>query len=160
MADEYQRPYLDSNVFVAWIKGEVADGIDRREVADYILSLAEQGAFKVYVSALTLAEVHKLRSDPATLPDQDDETILAYFERDFIQVVDVDRRIGEEANRFCRQYGLYPNDAIHLACALRARCDVLLAWDKRFARVSHPSIRIEAPRMLGQGELPGMPGRR
>jgi predicted nucleic acid-binding protein len=46
-------------------------------------------------------------------------TILAFFEHDYIELIDVDRRIGEQANEFCRQYSLYPNDAIHLACALR-----------------------------------------
>jgi predicted nucleic acid-binding protein len=151
VAEQYQKPYLDSNVFIAWITGEA----DRHAVADHILNLAERGVFKIYTSALTLAEVHKLRTG-AALSARDDGEILAYFEHDFIQLVDVDRGIGEQANRFCRQYGIYPNDAIHLACALRAGCDVLLAWDNRFAKVQHPDIRIEEPCMIGQAQLPGL----
>jgi hypothetical protein len=50
-----------------------------------------------------------------------------------------------------------PNDAIHLACALRAGCDVLLGWDNRFAKVTHPNIRLEEPQIIGQAELPDMP---
>jgi predicted nucleic acid-binding protein len=76
--------------------------------------------------------------------------MLAFFEHDYIKLVDVDRRIGEQANGFCRQYSLYPNGAIHLACALRGGCDVLLAWDDRFVKVQHPTLRIEEPRILGQ----------
>ena len=49
----------------------------------------------------------------------------------FIEIIDVDRQLGEQANRFCRTYGLSPADAIHLTCALRAGCDVLLSWDDR-----------------------------
>ncbi len=153
MVDQYERPYLDSSVFVAWINNEVVRGIDRRAVADHILNLAERGAFRIHTSTLTLAEVHKLRGT-SPLASRSDEAILAYFEHDFIQLVDVDRSIGEEANRLCRAHGIYPNDAIHLACALRAGCDVLLAWDDRFVKARHPSIRIEEPQMIGQAEMP------
>ena len=62
----------------------------------------------------------------------------------------LDRKIGEHANRLCRQFGLYPNDAIHLACALRAGCDVLFAWDDRFTRAENPGIRIEEPTVAQQ----------
>lgn len=152
MAERYERPYLDSSGFIGWLKGEVVKGVRRGDVVAHILSQAEVGEFKIHTSAITLAEVHKLRSTPALADDQD-ERILAYFEHDFIIVIDVDRGIGEHANRLCRQYGILPNDAIHLACALRASCDVLLAWDDRFVKVQHPSIRLEAPQRLGQGRM-------
>ena len=79
---------------------------------------------------------------------------MAYFEHDFIDLIQVDRQVGAHANALCRQHGLTPNDAIHLACALRAGCDVLLAWDGRFTRVQHAHIRIEEPQMVGQLHLP------
>ncbi len=152
MAERYLKPYLDSSVFIAWLKGEVVKGVRRGDIGAHILSQAEAGDFKIHTSAITLGEVHKLRSTPALADDQD-ERILAYFERDFIIVIDVDRGIGEQANRLCRQYGILPNDGIHLACALRADCDVLLAWDDRFVKVKHPSIRLEEPQLLGQARM-------
>jgi hypothetical protein len=72
----------------------------------------------------------------------------------FVEVIEVDREIGLDAHRFCRQYSsnkLLPNDAIHLACALRASCDVLLAWDTPLTTVSHPGIRIEEPSIYDRG---------
>ena len=36
-AEQYRYPYLDSSVFIAWLKGEVVRGVDRKEVADHIL---------------------------------------------------------------------------------------------------------------------------
>jgi predicted nucleic acid-binding protein len=166
MADQYKKPYLDSSVFIAWIKGEIIEiqepqkkgkppvvkRIDRKGIVDHILTLAEKGEFKIYSSTLTLAEVHKKRNHPQLAAEQD-EKILAFFENDFIELVDVDRTIGEEANKLCREYGLLPADAIHLACALRAGCEVLLAWDDRLTKVSHPNIRIEEPQIIGQMAL-------
>ncbi len=43
---------------------------------------------------------------------------------------------------------------IHLACALRAGCDVLLSWDGPLTSIKHEKIRIEKPRMIGQARLP------
>ena len=146
VAERYKKPYFDSSVFLAWIKKEVVNGVNRRTPADHILTLAENGNITIITSTLTLAEVHKLRSGDRT-PVKDNESLLKAFERylenDWIRLVDVDRSIGEEANAFCVQYGLYPNDAIHLACAIRAKCDFLLAWDDRFNKVTHPKIKIE-----------------
>ena len=89
------------------------------------------------------------------LTNDQDEKILAFFEHEFIELIDVDRAIGEEANRICRNHGLLPADAIHLACALRARCEVLLAWDDRITKTVHPNIRLEEPQIIGQMVLDG-----
>jgi len=154
VADQYQNPYLDSSVFIAWIKGEVVNGVDRKDIADHILGLAEKGYFKINISALTLAEVHKKKgAESPRLEPEEDEMILAYFEHDFFNIIDVTRDIGENANRLCREHSLLPADAIHLACALRAKCDVLLAWDDRLTAVNHPLIRTETPRKIGQLNL-------
>lgn len=148
MAETYKKPYVDSSVFIAWVKAEVVGGADRGKIAQHILSAAERGDFSIYTSALTLAEVHKLRTG-RTLPNGDSDKIIEYLERSHVKLIDVDRRIGEEANRLCRTHGIKPNDAIHLASALRAGCDVLLAWDKRFTAVQTEQIRLEEP-MIGQ----------
>jgi len=132
VADEYTRPYLDSSVFIAWLRGEThTNGVNRKAIADHILDEAKAGKYPIIISALTFAEVHKVKGDNKPhLTVAEDEKILTYFEHEFFKVVDVDRTIGEEANRFCRLYNIKPNDAIHLACALRAKCDVLLFWDR------------------------------
>jgi predicted nucleic acid-binding protein len=177
LADQYEKPYLESSCFIAWIKDEVIEnrsfvdeivkdvkgkeGIQKREVIEkiergkitaHVLRLAEEGEFAIYTSALTLAEVHKKRKGQI-LADDLDERILAYFEHDYIKIIDVDRRISEEANEYCRKYGLLGNDAIHLACALRAGCDVLLTWDDDFNAITHSQIRIEQPRIIGQTKM-------
>lgn len=127
-AEQYGYPYLDSSVFIAWLKGAIVDGIDRKRVAEHILRAAESGVYRLCISALTIAEVHKKRGSKR-LTEHEQTEMLRFFEHDYLDVVSVDRLIGEQAHLFCREYALSPADAIHLACALRAQCDVLLSWD-------------------------------
>jgi len=155
--EQYRKPYVDSSVFIAWLKGESASNINRKEIFDHILTLAKGKAFKIYTSAFTLVEVHKRRRGPC-LSTEEDEKILGFFEHEYIYLVDLDRGIAEHANRLCREYGLGPADAVHLASALRAGCDILLTWDKDFHAVIHPEIVIEPPRKLGQLILPVIEG--
>lgn len=152
----YRKPYLDSGVFIAWIKGEVvkqkdAQGteisIDRGKIGESVLTLAESQVYPIIISGLTLAEVHKKKGREA-LPAEQNQNILDYFEHDFINIVSVDRNIGEEANRLCVLHAdkkLSPCDAIHLACAKKAGCDVLLSWDEGLNSINDPAIRIERP---------------
>ncbi len=156
MRSQYTRPYFDSNVFIAWIQGEIApDGTDRKRIADHILEGAKKLAYQIYTSAFTLAEVHKLPDGGRVLTEEEDTRILAFFEHSYIQLVDVDRGIGEEANRFCRLYGLSAGDAVHLACAVRAECDVLLTWDEDFIRKAQRApVIVEKPQILGQLPMP------
>ena len=162
--DLYTRPYFDACVWISWIKGEVINGIERAKIVTHLLQHAERKAFPIYTSTLTLAEVHKQRSSGMLTDDQDD-LILAFFEHEYIHFIDVDRAIGEHANKLCRDKnimspgvrGLYPNDAVHLACALRANCDYLLTWDDGMLKCTHPDIKIEAPEMRGQAFLSIVP---
>jgi len=152
----YKKPYIDSDVFIGVIKNEVIpeklpDGtivnIERGKIGAHVLTLAEQRLFPVYISPLTIAEVHKIRHQEK-LTDDENENVLEFFENDFVTVVPIDREDGEEANRLCRKYQaekLSPTDALHLVCALKAGCDIILTWDGDFAEVEHPKIRIERP---------------
>jgi predicted nucleic acid-binding protein len=148
----YRKPYMESSVFIGLIKGETIEKMEpdgkrvqeRGKIARHLLGLAEQQVFPVVTSSLTIAEVHKKKGSQKLTAEEDDN-ILAYFEHDFISVVSIDRNIGEKANRLCRQYGLSPNDAIHLACAKEAKCDVLLSWDDGLTTIKDPDIRTEEP---------------
>ena len=62
---------------------------------------------------------------------------------------------GEEAHELARQYGLKPTDSVHLACALRAKCDVLLTFDPDFNTVkTDPRIKIQPPQIIPKNPLP------
>ena len=157
----YKRPYLDSSVFIGWIKGEqikatdTGQVVDRGKIGTHILTQAEDGQFPIVISSLTIAEVHKKKHKPK-LTDDENRNTLSYFHHGFVTVQPIDREIGEEANRLCRKHQdkkLLPADALHVACAKRAGCDVLLAWDGPLTEITEDGLRIEHPRVLGQGGL-------
>jgi predicted nucleic acid-binding protein len=152
----YRKPYIDSDVFIGVIKNETVEEtlpdkskvqVERGKIGSHVLTLAEQGFYTIYISPLTIAEVHKLRHKEK-LTDDENENVLEFFENDFVTVVPIDRKDGEEANRLCRKYQaekLSPNDALHMVCAIKAGCDVLFTWDKDFLTVVSPDIEIKRP---------------
>ena len=154
MDNQYLKPYLESSVFIAWIKREFNNGIDCEKTVDHILTLAKDGLYRIVTSSWTLAEVHK-RKKGSELDDKKSKAILKYFEHDYIDIVEVTRARGEEAHMLARQYGLKPTDSIHLACALRAKCDVLLTFDPDFNLVKKDQrIKIQLPQIIPKTPLP------
>jgi len=135
----------------------VTEGIERGCISREVLDYAENGDFPIYTSALTIAEVYKQKGNPigALTSDQSDR-ILEYFEHEYIKIIDIDRRVAEEAHRLSRKFGLTPNDAIHLASALKAQCDKLLTWDVNsfISKVQHKEIIVEEPAILPPEQLP------
>jgi predicted nucleic acid-binding protein len=145
---KYKRPCLDSSVFLGGLNGEIINGLKRGVVFNYLWGRAKSGDFKVLISALTLAEVYKTKRSATPESPVLDE-FLEKIEEHFIEVIEIDRETGLEAHALCRRYAankLYPGDAFHLACASRAGCDVLLAWDGPLVSIgSYKSVRIEEP---------------
>ncbi len=165
MANLYKKPYIDSDVWIGWIKDERVPGIgpdgqpatiERGEIAKHILELAEQHVYPIFISPLTFAEVQK-KKGKERLADDENQNVLDYFQHDFVNVVPIDRALGEKANSLCRVYEaekLSPSDAIHLACALKAGCDVLLSWDGPLNVITCTDIRIERPKIWHPAKAP------
>jgi len=152
MATNYKHPYLETTVWLGWIKGEICEGVDRKHMMDDILSHAARGEYPVHTSTITLTEVRKPRGG-TSLPDAQDDSLLRYFEHKYIQLISVDREVAEQANRLAREFNLETCDAIHLASALRAHCDYLLTWDDKLLKVRHPGIQIAKPEITEQPVL-------
>jgi predicted nucleic acid-binding protein len=151
----YSKPYIESSVFIAFIKGEKTQGpnrdMDAEAIFASIIAAAMEGQFKIHTSSLTIAEVHKKKNCPE-LSDGECADLTPYFREEFITLVEVDREIGETANHLCRthkaglgQKALRPNDAIHIASAMKAGSDVLLTWDPDLLSQTVDGLRIECP---------------
>lgn len=153
----YVRPYFDAAIFISWLKGTdegpLFDGTrgNRSPVSLHAMEGAENGEYPMVTSHFSMAEVFKKKSDGnERLTDEQNGRIMRYFnESTWLSWVELDWTVGELANgllvRF-RAEGLRPHDAVHLASALRAKCDVLLTWDGPLLKVKHEGIRIEFPR--------------
>ena len=148
---KYLKPYIDSSVWLGWKNREIVKGVDRYAIFQTIWEAAQRGEFKLYTSAMTFAEVYKLRHQTVIQPQQTVEDLLADFEEPFVQVIEIDREVGRKANEFCRQFAankLYPNDSLHLASALAVPCDYLLAYDRPFSSVTISGILIDVPTVV------------
>jgi len=156
LAKIYNKPYIESSVFIALIANEVTEGIERGRISKEVLSYAENGDYTVYTSALTIAEVYKQKGNIiSTLTNDQSDRILEYFEHEYIKVIDIDRRVAEEAHKLSKRLGLTPNDAIHLASAIKAQCDKLLTWDIKFInKVQIAEIVMEVPAIPPPEQLP------
>lgn len=152
MADQYERPYLDANVYISAIKGPGGEPAGWAETSQAILQLAEDGAFQVYASTLIHAEVIKVPGTEKPLTEQEEATIERYLEREFIVWLDVDLLVARDARRLSRAHGLKPPDAIHVATAIRAGCDQLLTWDEKLHKSERTidSIVICEPHLTGR----------
>jgi predicted nucleic acid-binding protein len=161
----YIKPYVESSVFIAFIKGEKSQGPtrdrDARAIFDSIIDAARARKFRIITSALTIAEVHKYKKYPKEqqVTQRQNEDLRPYFRQDYIQIVEIDREVGEKANELCVRcqagsghQALRPNDAIHIASAQKAGCDVVLSWDSDFiSQKGRIAISLENPDMMAIG---------
>ena len=132
----FQKPYIDSSVFLAVIKKEAilcSNGLMRWQAAEHILREAERGRYQLYTSTITLAEVRRIRGRNIELTQTEFDTVSGFFRNEYLRVSAVTREIAEKAQSLGARYGILPMDAIHLATAIHLRCDVLLVWDKPFS---------------------------
>jgi predicted nucleic acid-binding protein len=91
--------YWDSCAFIGLLKAEE----DKIEVCREIVHQAARGESRIVTSALTFIEVVHLGSRHE-ITSQDEERLSAFFEHDYISVINVDRRVGELARRLLWHY--------------------------------------------------------
>lgn len=149
MAVKFSKPCFDSSIFIGGLNEEIVNKIKRRVVLDYLWERAKAGEMKVFISSFLLAETFKKRHTPKLDTGKYDE-FLEFINEDFVQVIEVDREIGLHAHELCRRFAansLMPGDAVHVASAIRAGCDALLAWNGPLNTISLAEIKIEEPKV-------------
>ena len=140
-----ERVYWDSSVWIALIKGEVVDGVDRCEVPRMILEDAKDDKVTIFTSRVTKVEVHKKRRYQSLTKDENNEIQSRFFDHEYIKKVDVDKSIADSAHELAWKYNLRPNDAIHVASAIKVKAEVLHHWDGDFDKVPSDVMPSENP---------------
>lgn len=150
----YKRPYLDSCVYIAEVKGPTSDEAEQAAIAHRILTAAERGDFKVIASSIVIAEVVKARRGTGQTPPDVVRKINEVLSRDFVLWVEADVPLCTQAQDLQRKYpSLKPMDAVHVASAIRGEADYLLTWDPVILKAGIAELRVEKPTYQGQEEF-------
>jgi predicted nucleic acid-binding protein len=125
-----KKVYWDSNCWLGFINDEPG----KAERCRHVLNEARLGAFEIWTSALTLAEVFKVTGEKKQtfpLPHNTDIEFEKFVEQGFVVIVQVDADIGVDARRLLRKHAVLkkPADGIHLASALSNNVDELHTFD-------------------------------
>jgi predicted nucleic acid-binding protein len=159
------KPYFDSSVFIAHIKGEIIrcpDGSTRVDTTTHLFEDAQAGKYKIYTSFVTLAEVRRVRHRTTQITEDERMKIngffAEFFQHEWIYPIEVNRDIAEKAQSLGATYGLDAMDSIHLATAIWYKCPVLFVWDRATFTSKIPSVvegvRIEEPHWEGIPQMP------
>ncbi len=127
------RVYLDSAPLIYLVEN----------VSPYVEQLVER---------LSSEDVQQVCSDLARLecrvkPLRDDETALltafdTYFAEIINETVPLSRAVIDRATEIRARFGFKTPDAIHLACAVIANCDLFLTNDKQLERFSEIAVEV------------------
>lgn len=125
-----KKVYWDSNCWLGYINDEPG----KAERCRHVLNEARLGAYEIWTSALTLAEVFKVAAEKGQafpLPTNADVAFEKFVEQGFVVIVQVDADIGIEARKLLRQHGVIkkPPDGVHLASALASNVDEMHTFD-------------------------------
>ena len=148
--------YWDSCVFISCLQRDPK----RCGTLGMIVDEAKSGKIVLVASTMAVAETLKL-SDDKTLRKEELKTIQAFFDNEFIEIIDVTKEIAGIAASIAREHDLKPPDAIHVATAIHCRCKCLQTYDgedrtsgrKRYmldfdGMIGVPPLKIELPRLL------------
>lgn len=138
------RRYWDSTCFLSILNGE-----EGSTACEAILAAARADETTIVVSPLSQLEVIRRKGSPAPVPREQRGIIRQWFENDYLRCQEIGREVGAAAQQYCWDLNVHPREAIHIAVAVRARCDLLetlnpslLKWD---GKIPDSTIRIRRP---------------
>lgn len=123
--EKVRRVLLDASCLIGVIQGE-AEMLCLRS----LLAAVDRGDVKMVASTGLLAEV--LPSHPQNQGKPANEAVGQLLEAPETELVDINVRVARKAADYRIAYGLKTWDAVHLATAVLAECDLLLVRDDRF----------------------------
>lgn len=151
MAASLKRVYWDACAWIALIQDEkiplMAGGTEHRgALCRAIVDQGVKNRVEIFTSAFCLIEVCKTREIKS---GYDTDKLAAFFENDYIVVVNVDRHTGEQgrALMLAGYSKLKPADASHLAAALVADVDEMHTFDERLLALDGKLNKLDGTKL-------------
>ena len=141
--------YWDSVCFLAWLKQDAGRTVKCKAV----LKQADDGLLTIVTSALTLAEVIKLKKNRDSIPADDKDKVIEFFQNPYISIRNVDRKIAERARELTWEYSVDPKDAIHVATAEQLEILAFDTFDDNLIRRCGDIIELNSIR-FGEPDIP------
>lgn len=122
-------------MFLAFLKSEKG----RADICEGLLNQARSGKIVIVTSTFTMTEVVHIKGRERLTKDREKE-LDAFFKQPYIHLVDVTRRVCEEARQLMwRHPHLQPKDSLHLASALfgtKKQPDEVHSYDPDFTKLN------------------------
>lgn len=147
------RRYWDANAFIGIFNNEP----EKVAACQTVLKGAQAGTIQLLTSAVTIAEVIKVKGQPR-LKREAEDTIRNFFMHSWIVIIDCDRTIATAARQLMWEYEFLDHkDAIHVATARAADVVQLDTFDDPLCRltgkIGNPPLVIGHPNLVEQTEL-------
>ena len=147
MANSPRRVYWDACTWIALIQREkiAVGGSDRDTLCRTVIAEAKKDRIEILTSTLSLVEVCK---DPALRTSKEDQ-IGAYFENDYILLMNLDRLVGEHARQLMTagHAGLKPPDAVHVASAVLGQASEMHTFDDKLLKLDGEIVRLDGGKL-------------
>lgn len=121
-----------------------------------LLDAVDTGQVRLVESTAILVEVRPRHDSDGEENARVREDLLALLQSRQTQLVDVSTVVARKAGEIAAELGLKTWDAIHLATAILARVDVLVARDGRFPEGEYEGVYVTGPFELNEGNLLGL----
>lgn len=112
---------------------------DRFSICEAVLANAEEGKYEIVTSCFSLVEACKGSNDGRA------DDLSNFFKRDWIIAIPVDFEIGRAAQALQSRndIGLGPQDATHVASAIRAKADQINTFDAGILKLNGKILRAD-----------------
>lgn len=117
--------YMDTCVFLAWLKNEAG----RVDIIAQLFDDAHLGNIKVLTSTLTIAEVLNLQGAKSPIPVNQREAVRGLFRNEWIVPKGLSRKVAELSQELVWAHGVKPKDGVHVATALIWGVEQLYTYD-------------------------------
>lgn len=123
--------YWDSNCFLKLFKGDE----EGAETLYSYIEKAETKKLKILTSALTIAEVLKMKNE-IPIPRRDRDKVANFFNHEYIIIRDVTRRTSILARDLVWDSSIDPKDALHVATAIQNNIFNFHTYDEKLIKKS------------------------
>jgi len=141
-----KRVYWDSCAWLGLINGEA----DKLAACQYILDEAVAERVEIWTSALSLAEVFKVKCSgkASSLPADKDQAFEDFLLKEFVVRAAVTVEIATFTRTLLRKFGGSPNDTIHLATAAIYNADELHTYDDKLLALDADELHTYDDKLL------------